>query len=60
MSSSAWWRTKVRRSARKPGPNGKEAVMQDPIEVQDPIEDIAHDVVRLLFKLWRNRRNAAP
>jgi hypothetical protein len=22
--------------------------------MQDPIEDIVHDIVRLMFKLWRN------
>ena len=22
--------------------------------MQDPLEDLAHDLVRLVFKLWRN------
>ena len=28
--------------------------------MQDPIEDIAHDIVRLMFKLWRNRGKRPP
>jgi hypothetical protein len=28
--------------------------------MQDPIEDIAHDIVRLMFKLWRNLGTRPP
>jgi hypothetical protein len=28
--------------------------------MQDPIEDIVHDIVRLMFKLWRNFGTQPP
>jgi hypothetical protein len=34
--------------------------MEQETDMQDPIEDMVHDFVRLVFKVWRNFGTRSP